>query len=829
MGSPGDKDNVGYPSENLQPQELCLNTKDSSAQEQHVLTLESPASSKEVVIDRKYTPAQEQHGSTLESPSSPSFPIMEPATQIKHVDPLNEEQSLLESPSTPQGLCNTSPSRTVAPGSVDLELEDRPVGERSAEPLGSLSRLFGWSPIGEDLESLYHEGYPEQLSVSPPHPDLSSEMDSFLPFNQDRPLLGKESPSGPMKMKDPLLQYGSHSPIVPVPLSGLVTLDSSPQQGCQRIATPLHLLISALPTEEFIDSITMEYVPKYDCFPFRKTRMHNRGPHTEASRAYRLCLSILNDVSPEGKKELGKKESKKSSPAKGSTSGPKKEESKEAGKSAPTKKKEDITPGTASIQKGKKRKGKSLSPKKLDFSTEKSSSATKKRKTSSSKIAAEPVKKEEDSTSKSNKIKKKAKTSAQHVDASIKEEEAHPDAEEESTSKSAKPKKKAKTRAQLVEESIQEEEEAHPNAEQDKSSDLFDFLYANSTNDELEDSMVEDFDDFFKMFNPDIDIDELVAQGIEYLEPMWEDYLNLVEDEAISIKGTQFVHPTSIGNKNSSTRRAIARRIHLMPPAYTFVTEECPFHKGSCRVVDKLAAFICYLSSLANSEEEKVLEEQFKFERTTTLKEEEDDEDSEGEGKELTAEEKKAIRYGSIKELQPVDEDALEDSDIPVPALPTFKILEKEYVLLHDIQVLFNLREDYCLALIAQQMHEEQDWVLQDPTLEKVNTCFDPNMALEACFEEAKKHEGEIPSEAEFLDTQHLIGDPRRQQLLLETNLKDSEDTPVKTENPIIEEPEDVAGPSTKRGEKFIKLWKDGLLEADEQNQVSSCIQNDTI
>lgn len=74
----------------------------------------------------------------------------------------------------------------------------------------------------------------------------------------------------------------------------------------------------------------------------------------------------------------------------------------------------------------------------------------------------------------------------------------------------------------------------------------------------------------------------------------------------------------------------------------------------------------------------------------------------------MTIEEKRQIRFQSIKELQSMDEDTLNDTDIALPpALPTFTILEKEYVLLHDIQVLFNLQEDYCLALIAQQMEEE--------------------------------------------------------------------------------------------------------------------------
>ena len=105
-----------------------------------------------------------------------------------------------------------------------------------------------------------------------------------------------------------------------------------------------------------------------------------------------------------------------------------------------------------------------------------------------------------------------------------------------------------------------------------------------------------------------------------------------------------------------------------------------------------------------------------------------------------------------------MDEGTLNDTNIALPALPTFTILEKEYVLLHDIQVLLNLRG--LLLLIAQQMEEEQEWVREDPKLGSLNTCFDPNIALQICFDEAMQYKADAPTEYEFLDMQRLIGDP---------------------------------------------------------------------
>ena len=79
----------------------------------------------------------------------------------------------------------------------------------------------------------------------------------------------------------------------------------------------------------------------------------------------------------------------------------------------------------------------------------------------------------------------------------------------------------------------------------------------------------------------------------------------------------------------------------------------------------------------------------------------------------------------------------MNDSDILVLALPSFRFNQKDYVLLHGIQSLFNLREDYCLNLIGQQMEEEEEWVLQDPKLEILNVCFNTAEALRICFEES--------------------------------------------------------------------------------------------
>ena len=213
---------------------------------------------------------------------------------------------------------------------------------------------------------------------------------------------------------------------------------------------------------------------------------------------------------------------------------------------------------------------------------------------------------------------------------------------EGSSSAEAK-KKRRKTKAEIIDEAVKEES-VFANAKEEGKSNLFDFLYQNSNTDDLENSLVEDYSVYFTMFNPDIDLDKITFQNFGYISTYYEEFNALVEDESVNMDGGIFIHLTSIGNKNSSSRRAIARRINLLPSHSTKIIEKCPFHKGgACRVVEKQVAFICYLSSLGNSEEEKSLQDQFFLDRAPTEKQEKEEEDDNYEEEKvlLTEEEKK--------------------------------------------------------------------------------------------------------------------------------------------------------------------------------------------
>ena len=111
----------------------------------------------------------------------------------------------------------------------------------------------------------------------------------------------------------------------------------------------------------------------------------------------------------------------------------------------------------------------------------------------------------------------------------------------------------------------------------------------------------------------------------------------------------------------------------------------------------------------------------------------EDDDDDIGEPINL-AEEKELSKQFDIDALRKentvvsTDEEyALteEEEVLPTPILPIFPISDSQYVLLLDIQASFNIREDYCLAIVAQHLQEDNEFL--DLELDKY-TLLDSNV-----------------------------------------------------------------------------------------------------
>ncbi|MCO5614045.1 hypothetical protein L7F22_068325 [Adiantum nelumboides] len=73
--------------------------------------------------------------------------------------------------------------------------------------------------------------------------------------------------------------------------------------------------------------------------------------------------------------------------------------------------------------------------------------------------------------------------------------------------------------------------------------------------------------------------------------------------------------------------------------------------------------------------------------------------------------------------------------------LPRFFIEEKTYMLLTDVQTLFNLREDYALGMLARYLNKQHGFVEEDSSDDKrLETNPNAMKCLRYYFEEARKY-----------------------------------------------------------------------------------------
>ena len=128
-----------------------------------------------------------------------------------------------------------------------------------------------------------------------------------------------------------------------------------------------------------------------------------------------------------------------------------------------------------------------------------------------------------------------------------------------------------------------------------------------------------------------------------------------------------------------------------------------------------------------------------------------------------------------------------------MPMLSSVLIGGKDYVFLHDIECMSNLREDYAISLIAQASRLDKEVGIEDDhSLLALETTFDPAEALAMCFKEAEQFQE--PDESAFQRTQQAmnLSAVYRGKLKEEAGLEG-------------------------RG---VNLWKDELLVADENEKV---------
>lgn len=333
------------------------------------------------------------------------------------------------------------------------------------------------------------------------------------------------------------------------------------------------------------------------------------------------------------------------------------------------------------------------------------------------------------------------------------------------------------------------------------------------------------------MFNPSFNLEDILNQCGPYIQEHIEEYLRLVFQNMISLDSKEYIHTKDLGKKEGSEKAAVNRRFLELPDNVKKVLTHCPRKcKGKCRIVERYVGLLCYLHNIAHNYGDNEEVESFSDkneasdnEETNEYDEEEEEHHDEGEDLNFQEEEKLAnqldiesIKYSTIIKEKDFDLDG-EISDLALPCLPSFTINNYEYLLLYDIQCMFNLREDMALALLAQKWEDEKDWVDNDCVFGGLDFCYEHHKGVNLVFNEAKEYEKSLPTGETFEKVQEIIPMPI---------LGKDEASSLNKEKVCIynQGMEDTQGgfklhQPTKEA-KSIDLWSDKYLEADENFMV---------
>ncbi len=204
------------------------------------------------------------------------------------------------------------------------------------------------------------------------------------------------------------------------------------------------------------------------------------------------------------------------------------------------------------------------------------------------------------------------------------------------------------------------------------------------------------------------------------------------------MEGTRFVHTKDISS-DPSKKHVLSRSWLKLPTHMRRNDIKCSVHSRKCRIVEFYAGFILHLHLL--------LEEHVDAR----------DETSAGGCSELSSPQNPT--------LQVLEGAQLPEGALPTSVLPTIPIGDLHYVMLNDIMELFDLREDYCLAIVAQNL-EEDDAIIapeQDKySMIDVHTSdeefVDPATTLAMIYNDVARYEATLPTEEEFKAVQERLG-----------------------------------------------------------------------
>ncbi|MCO5555934.1 hypothetical protein L7F22_009478, partial [Adiantum nelumboides] len=199
-------------------------------------------------------------------------------------------------------------------------------------------------------------------------------------------------------------------------------------------------------------------------------------------------------------------------------------------------------------------------------------------------------------------------------------------------------------------------------------------------------------------------------------------------------------------------------------------------HRKECKLISDPSGFLIYLHCLYNELSEDptqvITEHVLDLDdagQTKVLEEDSDFEQKQHPNKDVTEdlcieEEAKQVMVLTHKELRqriekvPLQGPALDAKQayMLLPMLPKFHIEGKSYILLTDVQMLFDLHEDYALGMLARYINEQHGFVEQDSSDdERLETNTNALECLQYCFKKAREYKRSgVPSESTFKSLQ---------------------------------------------------------------------------
>ena len=287
------------------------------------------------------------------------------------------------------------------------------------------------------------------------------------------------------------------------------------------------------------------------------------------------------------------------------------------------------------------------------------------------------------------------------------------------------------------------------------------------------------FSEFYDMFNHEVVLGLLVRSNLITLQPLQSEYEEKFSDKCTQINGVQYFHLAEFGSKGSFPRR-LTRLLEKLPEEAFITCRDCLVHpQEHCKLISYEYGFLFFLHLLplpvtSRSDETDTswsLETDLFAERD--LLEEGETYDEEQERTEAAQQSFPATSSFDLIDLNVeassvdiVENHPERQGDLALPHLPFFSMTDGfDYMLMSDVTHHFNIREDYCLAALAQFCEGDCDFVdnVCDKYLLIDTNCQDSKYEegkaiLQRILNEAKLYERTLPSEEEFTETLHRLG-----------------------------------------------------------------------